>query len=371
MADEALLTIPVLSLDGIGWTITGSVSGTANISLPAIAVLTEGDGGSIAEAAVTLPALSIAAAGITGEIGTADMVLPALIAQGLSHNQADLTLPSLTLDAAGAVGLLGSADITLGALSVAAASSLPFVGTGALSLGAVSLSSAGTTGSVGTVNSTLRQIALAAEGHTGIVGTADLTLPVLSISASGGLDLAGTATLSIPALRLVATGSTGAAGTTNAWALQTQRMALSTYDDLPAFNSLAQFNGVYLGATSAGIFALTGAADAATAIDAVLRTGSTDFSTSHLKRIERVWLQYETDGELTLTVITDGGVRTSYPLPPTGSTGLHGHSVKIGQGLKSKYWAFEVANVDGSDFSLDVIEPKPLVLQRRHGGGNA
>jgi len=309
MANEALLTLPVLSVDGIGWTSTGSITGDADLTLPALTLDTVGS--LDASATVALPRLTLSASGLTGKIGAVEVDLPM-----------------------------------------------------------IEVAATGLVGNVGALSASLASVALAAEGFTGILGTADLTLPVLEITASGG-HITGTANLTIPALQLVATGTTAAVGTTNAWALQIEKMALSTYDDLPAFNSLANFNGVYLGATSAGIFALTGAADGATAIDAVLRTGMTDFGTSHLKRVEAVWLQYETDGVLELTVITDGGVRTTYALPPTGSTGLHGHRQKIGQGLKSKYWGFEVANVDGCDFSLDVIEPKPLTLNRRHGGGNA
>jgi hypothetical protein len=309
MSDVVLLTLPAVTLDAIGWTGTGAITGTADLTLPALTLSVESS----------------------------------------INGSASLTLPGLTMSAVGHNGITGTASM-----------SLPMP----------TLQATGVTGITGTVNASLAALALAAEGYTGILGTADLTLPMLEITASGGT-ITGTANLTIPALQLVATGTTAAVGTTNAWALQTEKMALSTYDDLPAFNSLVNFNGVYLGATSSGIFAITGTADGAAAIDAVLRTGMTDFGTSHLKRVEAVWLQYETSGVLELTVITDGGERTTYALPPTGSTGLHGHRQKIGQGLESKYWGFEVANVDGADFSLDVIEPKPLILQRRHGGGNA
>jgi hypothetical protein len=150
------------------------------------------------------------------------------------------------------------------------------------------------------------------------------------------------------------------------FAMSTKNPGFTKFEDW-AFNSMALFNDLYFGAKDDGIFLLSGSDE----IDAVFRTGTTDFGTSHLKRIERLWVQYETAGEMTLTVITDGGVRTEYTLPPTGSTGMHGHNVKIGQGLKSKYWAFEIANVDGCSFSFDMIEAKPYIMQRRHGGGNA
>jgi len=312
VANEALLTLPVPTVDGIGWTSTGSITGSAGLTLPMLTLDTVGS--LDASAALTLPSLTLSASGLTGKVG-----------------QVVVDLPMVTLQASGL------------------------------------------TGNVGSMSASLASLALAAEGFTGILGTADLTLPVIQLSAEGGY-VTGTASLTIPALQLVATGTTAAVGTTNAWALELTEKALSTYD-LPAFNSLVNFNGVYLGATSAGIFALTGTADGAAAIDAVLRTGKTDFGTRNLKRIERIWVGYTCDGEMDLTVITtdDAGdeLRTTYRLPATGGTGLHGNSVKIGQGLVSLHWQFEAANVDGCNFSLDTIEPKPLILQRRHGGGNA
>jgi hypothetical protein len=39
--------------------------------------------------------------------------------------------------------------------------------------------------------------------------------------------------------------------------------------------------------------------------------------------------------------------------------------VEVGQGLRSRYWQFELTNVDGGDFELDVLELYPLFLGRR------
>jgi hypothetical protein len=39
--------------------------------------------------------------------------------------------------------------------------------------------------------------------------------------------------------------------------------------------------------------------------------------------------------------------------------------VKIGKGLRSRYWQFELVNIDGADFDLDTIEFHPVLLTRR------
>ena len=42
-----------------------------------------------------------------------------------------------------------------------------------------------------------------------------------------------------------------------------------------------------------------------------------------------------------------------------------GSYMPVGQGLKSRYWQFELTNVDGGDFEIDQVELHPLILNRR------
>jgi hypothetical protein len=152
--------------------------------------------------------------------------------------------------------------------------------------------------------------------------------------------------------------------------MHTEKQAFTTYTNFP-FNSFAKFNDVWLGAADGGLFVLAGATDDGTFIDAAVRVGITDFSTSHLKRVARMYVGYRADGDMQLNVTTDENQTRSYALRSTGNSGIHGNHVRIGKGLKARYWQFELQNVDGADFELNTMEIKPDVLKRRIGGGDA
>jgi hypothetical protein len=398
VADEVLVRVPAPSFAFIGWESDAAVSGSVSMTLPMPVVLignvetndiavpmptmsfsgTVGATTVLTNNIVAVPMPVMAFTGSPGVIGSVNIRAPAPVVALSEGNRVTVTAPAPRMAFTAVTGTIGSVDMTAPVPTAAFAGEAPYVAQLAVTV-RPTMSFGGVTGVVGSVNVTMARVALALEGHTGVIGSVAITVPVVDMALGGGQDIVGSLSITVPMLTVSATGRTAAAGVTQGYALRPVKvsenrpevMALSLYDDLPAFNSMASFNGVYLAATAQGIFALSGDLDGAANIDAVIRTGSTDFGTSHLKRVEAVWLQYETTGSLTLTVITDGGVRHSYPVPPTGSIGLHGLRVPVGRGIQSKYWAFEVANVEGCSFGMDLIEARPQVLKRRHGGGNA
>ena len=44
--------------------------------------------------------------------------------------------------------------------------------------------------------------------------------------------------------------------------------------------------------------------------------------------------------------------------------------VKVGQGLRSVYWGFEVEAIDGAAFAIDIIDMQPIVVEQRIQGQN-
>jgi hypothetical protein len=152
--------------------------------------------------------------------------------------------------------------------------------------------------------------------------------------------------------------------------MHTESQALSTYTNYP-FNSFAKFNGVYLGASDAGIFALAGANDAGAPIDAVARLGITDFGTTHIKRVDNMYVGYRTDGELLLRVTTCDNSTYDYTLASTGAAGLYNRRVQVGKGLNARYWQFEIQNVDGAEFELNSVDIAFSALTRRVGGSDS
>lgn len=205
------------------------------------------------------------------------------------------------------------------------------------------------------------------QGVVGVVGASTKSLQGF-ISAKGGyVQVTGVSAKTLQLFGKAALGSISVGATYSTITMHTERQAFSTYTNFP-FNSFAKFNNVFLGAGDGGLFALAGATDNGTPIDAVARTGYTDFQTSKLKRVDYMYIGYRTDGEMILRVFTDETTMREYLVTPTGKTGMSVQRVRIGKGVSARYWQFEIANKDGSDFDLNVMEFKPVVLARRIGG---
>lgn len=153
-----------------------------------------------------------------------------------------------------------------------------------------------------------------------------------------------------------------------AWVCHTGARAFTRYRGFP-FNSFAELGGRYYGATDTGIYALGGDDDAGAPIEASIRGGLSDLGTGLLKRMQSLYLGYRASGDLVLKVVTTSpeGEKTEswYQLEPRPGQAMHEGRVRVGKGLKSVYWGFELTNVDGADFGLDAISWHPMVLERR------
>ena len=141
-------------------------------------------------------------------------------------------------------------------------------------------------------------------------------------------------------------------------------MAVSTFDNFP-FNSFACVGGVRLGASSAGVFELTGETDNGVPIDAIGTLGISDFGLSFIKGMERVYIGYRSFGDMLLRVTTDERATFDYPLAARVNPGIQSARVPIGKGLRGRYWQFDLLNVDGCDFDLDMLEVMPAECDRR------
>ncbi|WP_158683566.1 hypothetical protein [Burkholderia sp. BE12] len=360
---QATLPTPVLAITG-----AAGAAGAVVFSLPMLAIQAG------AGTALTLPAPKLVISASVGVVGTVALALPTPTLAVASPSAVALTTPSLTLAASGTVGAAASVALSLPVPTLIIAGQAPVTAQVAAVLPVPQVSISGVAGAAGRADNTLRALALAAQGVTGTVGQATLTLPLVKLTASGYENVVGSVRLVLPHLQLVATGvEAGAAPAptaSNTIVMHTEQMGVTTYSNFP-FNSFAQFGGVYLAASSAGIFTLGGNTDNGALIQAAARVGITDFSTSHLKRVDRVYVGYRTDGNLVLRVFTDEVTQRDYLLTATGKSGLHGNHVRLGKGLVARYWQFEVRNQNGADFELNAIELKPTQLRRRVGGGDA
>lgn len=297
----------------------------------------------------SFPLITISAAGIAGQAGSSSISVPLIALSATGVSEAIRQIPHITIAASAVTGTVTN----------------QFQNT----LVIPSITATGETLNIIAGNSVLPQIILAAQGQTGTLATATITLPLISMVGAGYEPQIGSASVTIPLIIMQATGYTAAGVTHPTIVMQTQNLALTEYTNYP-FNSFAKFNGIYLGASGTGIFALTGATDAGTIIDAAARVGTSDFGTSHLKEVDRMYIGYRSDGEMVLRVFTDEIHVRDYLVKNKGLSGLHVNRVQMGKGVIARYYQFEIQNRNGSDFELDVMEVKPTVLKRRVSGGN-
>lgn len=149
------------------------------------------------------------------------------------------------------------------------------------------------------------------------------------------------------------------------WVMNTVTHAVSEYTNFP-FNSYCEFNGKSLAASTSGLFSLGGDLDGTANISASFSSGVSDFGTSQLKRAERVYLGYRADGLMALKVTTGESVERWYELHASDTeNGIHEARIKLGKGVKSRYWQFELVNKAGSDFEIDSFEFVEIAINRK------
>jgi hypothetical protein len=136
------------------------------------------------------------------------------------------------------------------------------------------------------------------------------------------------------------------------------------------FNSMTKFGDVYLGANSSGLFALdSGDLDATDDIEAFFELVTSDWGVPNQKRIRKMHISYETNGDLMLTVKDDDGNQRNYMIDPIHlANKQHTVEVPIGRDGKGAYWMIRIDNVNGSDFSIDRIQVVPVVLGGKPSG---
>lgn len=345
----------------------------SQLALPSIAATSTAVTGNVTSPTETthvIPAITGTGTAGNGGIGISNRPVPPIVATGHGPGISESNVPNLTAEGAGVAGQIGISACTLPSVQAAGTATTQRLSVSTSTVPAFTGTGTGLLGGVGVSNATLARIIVAAQGYTGAIGTSTIVLPIYEASGTGYGPIIGTSTVVLPLIIAQATGLEPAATVHYAVAMHTETMAVTTYSNYP-FNSFAAFNGIYLAAGDAGLFALTGATDDGTFIDAAMRVGITDFGDSHLKRVPRMYIGYRTDGDLILRVITDEAHTRDYPLRSTGVTGIHGAHVKIGKGVNARYWQFEIRNTNGADFELNAIEAKPILSARRIGGRDA
>jgi hypothetical protein len=266
---------------------------------------------------------------------------------------ASINLPFFTFEASGINDALGNASFELPVISVSATGQTDIIGTASFSLPRLTIDASTLISSIGDASITFPLLSVYGVGQDGAVGTFNKSLPMFKLSAGTFNEILGDGDIVLPMFTLI----TSVLPTTAylSMVMNLKNRALTLYDNYD-FNSLCRFKDKHFGATKTGIYDLdTGTTDNGTLIDWNFRTGYLDLEQKNKKKLKQAWLSYKSDGDLILTVIQPNGDEYEYSLQGIDST-ENGLRVKFGKGIRSKYVALDIKNVDGSTITLDTLK---------------
>lgn len=345
-----LMTLPLLEMDFSGyWELR-----KLEFTLPLLEANFHGLSGMISSLNFPLPLLNVNLNGLTGEVGNIDLDLPLPVPAFYGGGNLDIYLPNLEVTANMLVGAAGQINAILPRLVVSVLSHLDGIGQINLSLPRMILNFTGMQRGFGSMAFNLPPLGFSGNILSGAVGSMIVDLPQLKVnvhSYHGGL---AQLDITLPSLVVDIYGRVRPATVTyRGVVINTKNMSVTEYEGFE-FNSLASVGNVSLAANENGIHVLRGSRMSGGPVDSRILSGLMDFGKDVLTVPKDVWLSMRADGQLTLTVRTEEGEEYSYPVPGLKDA-LHEERVKLGRGLKGRFFDFALENIEGADFDLSKI----------------
>jgi len=133
------------------------------------------------------------------------------------------------------------------------------------------------------------------------------------------------------------------------------------------FTDFVTIGGVTYGLNSDGMFSLdTKADDNGTDIDAYFAIVMTNLGISNQKRVRSGIISGE-GGEIKVIIIFDDDSEHTEFVTPSGTGAGIFHGIRT---QKGEYFQLKIQNIDGSDFSIDQIDVRPLILGLKPRGSD-
>ena len=295
----------------------------------------------------------ISGIGATGYVGAGDVDVsaPIIFAHEGSYGSVAIAEPDVVGE--GVSGVVGLCSIAADKPIVSGSFSNYETGVGVISALQRDIVAEGVTQNLisGYVSATA--VSVNATGVAGSVGTADFSVPLVSVSASGHSSITGIANIVIPAAIVSANGIQElAVPYVSGIAVNTRIRAVSQYVGMNV-RDFCTISGTILAISDNGIVALTGTSDDATAIDVDVLSGVTDFNSTNIKKIIAGYVSMKASGDLSLSLISDGGDEREYELR-TRSENLHVGKIRFGLGVRGRHWQWRLRN-NGNSFEINRI----------------
>jgi hypothetical protein len=265
----------------------------------------------------------------------------------------EIILPVPSFYAEGQDGALGTLSISVPALRFTWDGSDAPIGTLNISIPVSIFLATGSIGITGILNALLPIFKFTLRSLPGEAGTLSIPIPISVFSVSGNLSVEATFAIPIPILNTIFRVLTPYDSYLN-MVMNIENQALTLYTNYP-FNSMCKFNGKHLGAMADKIYDLdSGETDNGDIIEWNFRLGYLNLEEKMKKKIKQAWLSYKSSGDLIATILTPDGQSYEYPVEAVDIT--EGEiKVVFGKGIRSKYVALDIKNVDGSSVSFDTL----------------
>lgn len=131
------------------------------------------------------------------------------------------------------------------------------------------------------------------------------------------------------------------------------------------YNSMVQYAGKYLVASSSGLYEVSDDYDDdnGTNIIAFFEPITSDFGVTTEKRLRSLYIGYEAAADLTLDITTELGYHGVYTIPAS-TEGRKTRKVALSRAVRGRYFTFRIES-NGVPFAIDRIDVLPIV--RGHG----
>lgn len=315
--------------------------------------------------AITLPYLVVGGELIAGKDMSASFFIPieiggTLLANGI-YGTYEKTLPAIQLSASGGNFL----EQSLLPVTLYGTGKIDEVGHASCSIPKLSLTATGFTNPNGTLYKTLPAVLIAGQGNVENGLSLVDSLPLIRLTASGIAGRVAALTGSLPSLRMDADAywlsggissvelpsislRSSIAGVIGGLSLNLKNNGLARYTGYP-FGSLCNFGNVYLGCGRNGIYLLSHADDAGTAIEWKVNLGELDLGNNALRYL---WLTGGIEKTVKATVTMKDKDKSTYEYyrDPV-SEGDQEVRIKVGKGIRghqSRYVTIEVSGEEGS-----------------------
>lgn len=296
-----------------------------------------------------------ATAAVQGLKGSINVTLPSLRIAAYGFYRLIATLPALRMSATGKFWTTGRISATLPMLSTSMTGTTNRAGTISVSLPSLRGSLSGTTLLHGNMAKTLPMISTLILGSTGGISTVSVRLPMLTISSTGHVSIIGTINVTLPPLGTAQVERIWE-GAVDALCLNIKNHGLTRYEDYPYYG-MCSFNGKHIGCYTDGIYEIGNRHldDNGSDIELRIRTGFLDLEAKNvLQKARHAILTYKSNGDIVLTVVLNDDTEYEYEVENFSHDNVE-RRVKFGKGLDRRYIAFDLKNVAGSSFELDML----------------